>query len=261
MHVDGNRISMSFTWDEPSLLGPHLKVARAIELLQALHSEATQFKMSRNLATGAEPRKETDTDGNEWWVVDCASVQEIPIRLALLAGDVVHNARSALDHIAYQLVRLDGGKPDERTATPLRSFEPKKGRSLDSYEAALNGIADKRALTFIASLQPYKPPKTVEREDLALLHELDIIDKHRLIRPGVAHMVEAHGKSVIPSPGIVETGKELFRYPSNMKEVELKTRYEFAFWEQQVDMARIGRLVSTAQGVVQKFVPLFAPEP
>jgi hypothetical protein len=48
-------------------------------------------------------------------------VAAVPLRLSLLAGDLVHNLRSALDHAVYQLVLGDKREPTTRTQWPMFS--------------------------------------------------------------------------------------------------------------------------------------------
>ena len=42
----------------------------------------------------------------------------IPVDLSLVIGDAVHNLRSALDHLAWQLVLANGQTPTTQTAYP-----------------------------------------------------------------------------------------------------------------------------------------------
>ena len=48
------------------------------------------------------------------------NVPAIDPKWSLMVGDFLHNARSALDHLAWQLVILDGGTPGEHTQFPVR---------------------------------------------------------------------------------------------------------------------------------------------
>jgi hypothetical protein len=50
-----------------------------------------------------------------------ASVRDTPTELALISGDVLHNLRSALDHLAYQLflVGTGGASPGFRVYFPI----------------------------------------------------------------------------------------------------------------------------------------------
>jgi hypothetical protein len=99
----------------------------------------------------------------------------IPDQLSTVLGDAVHNLRSALDHLAWALVEANGNVPDEDTQFPI-------SRDLARFEAViprrLAGASDK-AIEAIKDLKPYKGGNHV----LWAVHELDIIDKHRLIVP------------------------------------------------------------------------------
>jgi len=91
------------------------------------------------------------------------------------AGDVVHNLRTALDHLAHQLVLV--GTPD---GNPARQIEFPILDSREEYEkrkaSKTRGMrAD--AIEAIDELKPYKDGNRV----LWRLRELDNIDKHRMI--------------------------------------------------------------------------------
>jgi len=96
-----------------------------------------------------------------------------------IAGDVLHNLRSALDHLAFQLVEVGecrgiGERRGKRIAFPI--FD-----TANDYEALKAGKvkgARKAAIKAIDALQPYKGGKG---EILWRLHELDNIDKHRTL--------------------------------------------------------------------------------
>jgi hypothetical protein len=92
-------------------------------------------------------------------------------------GDVVHNLRSALDHLAWQLVEASGGTPRDRpgepqTAFPIRTEAPRNG-------LRIHGDVAPPALKVVETLQPYNVlPESPADADLWHLHRLDIIDKH-----------------------------------------------------------------------------------
>jgi hypothetical protein len=96
----------------------------------------------------------------------------MPSELAVTAGDAAHNLRSALDHVACELVR-DAGNPIEGIYFPIC-------KSSEEY-IATSGRKTKGmpipAKQFIDDLMPY-----CGRNDMLWgLHQLDIIDKHRLL--------------------------------------------------------------------------------
>jgi hypothetical protein len=47
------------------------------------------------------------------------SVRDVPVNVPLIAGDAIHNIRSALDHLAWQLVLSAGNTPGQSTSFPI----------------------------------------------------------------------------------------------------------------------------------------------
>jgi hypothetical protein len=100
-------------------------------------------------------------------------VRVIPIELIMSAGDAIHNLRSALDHLAWQLSHWENWKPTERCAFPV-------GNSLADYNhkkaKAVEGMSSE-AKNAIDLLKPYKNGNDL----LYAIHRLDIVDKHHQI--------------------------------------------------------------------------------
>jgi hypothetical protein len=108
------------------LSGCRAKVDRSREHLQALHDEIAGTSYTAEFAS------EEDPFGNINIVV--TQIDETPIRWGTLIGDVVHNARSSLDHLACALNRERGDNcEDPQTAFPIL-FEP-KGHAWDDRAA------------------------------------------------------------------------------------------------------------------------------
>jgi hypothetical protein len=86
------------------------------------------------------------------------------------AGDAIHNLRSALDHLAWQLSHWDNWKPTERCAFPI-------GFSLEDYNhkkvTAVKGMSPE-AQKAIDLRKPYKHGNDL----LYAIHRLNIVDKH-----------------------------------------------------------------------------------
>jgi hypothetical protein len=90
------------------------------------------------------------------------------------AGDVVHNLRSALDHLANQLVWVGSGeKPGFRVEFPIAkdaiTYEKEKARKVDGMCPEVIKVID--------ALKPYKGGNDM----FWRIHELDNIDKHRTL--------------------------------------------------------------------------------
>jgi hypothetical protein len=258
VHRKINRIERVESWDDPNLAGSRLKLARATELFMALQWESMQFRLDGQLVE-LEDREEADDLGNMWMVSYCTSVAKIPLRLSLLTGDIVHNLRSALDHALYQLVLRDGGKPTTKTQWPVFTETP-AGRSLSRYNAQLKGIKDEDVRRMIDWFQPYQPHRNRIHENLTLIHDLDIIDKHHLVRPGVAIATDAKPSPVLLIPEPVQVGNEVFRVSEGSRIGVAAIQYELAFWEAQVTTQRINGLVETVQGVIDKVGVFFSPQ-
>lgn len=98
---------------------------------------------------------------------------------ALLLGDYLHNLRSALDHMVWQLVLANGERPTRSNEFPIAVDPVWFDRKAKRY---LSGVHDD-AVAVIRRLQPFgvsdegKP----ELDPLWLLNELENVDKHRLV--------------------------------------------------------------------------------
>jgi hypothetical protein len=98
--------------------------------------------------------------------------ENLPIQLSIVAGDVLHNLRSALDQLACQLPTSDGGT-DDKAYFPF-------GRNAQNFESELKSKAGKLsddAKDFLRALAPYRGGN----DFLRAVHDLNIIDKHRAV--------------------------------------------------------------------------------
>lgn len=163
------------------LSGPRAKIDRADEHLDALYSELEAFfepYSNRELAYHAR-------DGAWDVILVRPLLDEIPpLRLSIICGDVVHNLRSALDHLVWQLVLAEGNKPGKWTSFPIYS-DPKdfnlnvRFRKKKRGSGPLEGInPNGQAWAAIEGAQPYYAVNP-RANPLSMLNELDVTDKHR----------------------------------------------------------------------------------
>lgn len=123
-------------------------------------------------------------------------VPDIDPMVAAIAGDIIHNLRSALDHLAWQLVVLDGGLPTERTAFPLHE-SPTNEKGNPRVLTIQPVINDPLIMAAVETMQPYSAanyghdPRT---DSLGIIGRLDNIDKHRLLLT-VTHTLDRHEPS------------------------------------------------------------------
>lgn len=108
-------------------------------------------------------------------------VKPLPTDLSAVVGDVLQNLRSALDHVAYQLVLVGtSAEPSGHVYFPIAD-------SMTAYERKRNNDlrgARSQAVRAVDGLRPYKDGNLT----LWQLHKLNIVDKHRaLITAGSAY--------------------------------------------------------------------------
>ncbi len=98
-------------------------------------------------------------------------------------GEAVHSLRSALDHLAWQLVIAAGNLPNDRTQFPICNRKPTRRivkclaypRRRDGLR--ISGKVPPRALALVEAVQPYHRSNESRRIDA--INTLDIFDKHR----------------------------------------------------------------------------------
>ena len=158
-----------------NLDGARVKLARASQHIQELESNARKYLASApfTLLRVEEP------NGDLLWRVKINRL--VPLEWSAIVGDAVHNLRSALDLLAWQLVELNGAQPSRDTCFPIT--QSAAGQYEQTLKRALNG-AHQKAIRLIRRLRPFAGGNTV----LGQLHALDITDKHRLVLVvGAAH--------------------------------------------------------------------------
>ncbi len=162
-----------------------VKVDRARRRLNELSEELSAFA-----ATG--PYKvETKRDPSTRRLIYFLShVAEPPTAIRVLAGEILQSVRSALDHLAYQLVQVGTGTPGPFTHVyfPICADAAKYASQKRSKTHGMRASA----LAAIDSIQPYRGGNDI----LWQLDKLNNIDKHRLlIAVGSAY----HSVDVLPS--------------------------------------------------------------
>jgi hypothetical protein len=150
------------------LLGPKTKFERAKEHFDQLHAEMAAFhKRDPYLVIGQDDPATGDK------VFRVTVIEEPPPRFAAMVGDTVHNLRSALDLLAWQLVEAGGGTPGDTTMFPIR----KSKKAFETAGLAQVEGASEEAIRILKELKPYKG----ENDALWRLNRLDANDKHRLL--------------------------------------------------------------------------------
>lgn len=159
--------------------GVRLKLDRAYEHLVALDKEITAFF---ELKPYRVVLHQVDTKGLEYVLVGYLAHWP-PEMLSLIIGDCLQNMRTALEHLAWQLVLVGGGSPDTRTAFPIffdDPFAPDADKRLrDRFERSTKGMPPD-AIARIKGLQPYNAAHFI-LDPLYILNEYARIDRHRTL--------------------------------------------------------------------------------
>lgn len=165
-----------------ALTGVRAKIERANEHLTALASE-----LERGLGSEYGIFAEQDPNVPDQVHFRVRVPPDLMIRYGLIVGDVVHNLRSALDHLAWQLVVVNGREPTRHTAFPICRSRAEYAKRSPLMLDGMHPIAT----TKIERLQPYNAEQagtTVGNHALSVLKGLDNRDKHRVVQVAVLNV-------------------------------------------------------------------------
>jgi|SRR5271156_5074850 len=128
--------------------------------------------------------------------------------VAIIAGEIIYQLRSSLDHLTFDLVKLNSlgiqlpTRWEKRCQFPLLLDAPTKGNppvalqlplAYNFFDDTLPGIS-KQAFTFIESVQPYNTGDAAL--GLRYLCELSNIDKHRHLHITIPHVIRRDENTV-----------------------------------------------------------------
>lgn len=148
-----------------------LKVWRAETHLKALQRQAAAIEEA------GLPRFRMEVEGeglkHAFYPVGLVAV---PDSFLVTLGDCIHNLRTVLDHVACNLVRISGSEPDQ-IYFPVLHSPFRTNRCTGALEPSLQLPVSAEIRDWLDSVQPYQRTETGRR--LGILHDLDIVDKHR----------------------------------------------------------------------------------
>jgi hypothetical protein len=150
--------------------GPLLKIIRADRHLEELEAVLEEFLRRmpyyRSARLSEHPGHVTG---------DLFISEPPPIEIAMIVGDTIHNLRTSLDVLANDLIHIAGHK-DKDAAFPFCDTE----KDLDLIIKRRGFIrAGTESVELLKSLRPFNGGNALLRG----LHDLDIINKHRMIVP------------------------------------------------------------------------------
>ena len=169
------------------------KLARAAEHRDALNREFDSF-MQPEANTPWAVVIEFNFDVGECRIV-WHQATETPLRWSVILGEFLHNVRSALDHLARELVIANGGKPSRDTAFPVYDTEDNFKGGAGSKIAGME--TDAKAV--IQELQPFNEwPEHPRQTTLWQINDLRNIDTHRLLHLSDPWVFSAQFRFVLP---------------------------------------------------------------
>ncbi len=137
--------------------------------------------------------------------------EPIPDWVGLVIGDIIHNLRCSLDHLAVAASRKNGNN-ERDVYFPINAQEEK---FLKDGLPKLRKCS-KSFIEFVKELKPYKGGNEV----LYDLHQLDIIDKHRMLVP-VGAIAKIRFRANAGNYGPIDFSK-------SQEFVEVRAKNEFA---------------------------------
>ena len=190
-----------------------LKLSRALEHLHAAEARIEDFL---ELDPGTPVLEQGGPKGEMafWYRAFVQPDPEIVVRVC----DCIHNLRQALDHLAYRLAVVVGGEPPLNEATT--GFPIYDKPLTDDHLRTKIGDPQKIPAVMRTALDRAQPYNGGNAELLAVLHELDNLDKHRfppLVTVGAVvsevDIAELHAEWIAgPAEGPVEDGAEIMRW-------------------------------------------------
>jgi hypothetical protein len=168
-----------------------LKLDWANEHFRRVKACIEQFLAPKNKAYEITPDEHGEPSREYWLTLR----KEPPDEIALVAGDVLHNARSALDHIIYASSTRKDPAP-RKTGFPIHTHKvdwdrkDKRGRLVQSSGKYQVRLLPDHAQKIIRDLQPWQgiDPLHWDRGLVRVLHDLDIADKHKKLNFAVAYV-------------------------------------------------------------------------
>jgi hypothetical protein len=273
--------------ERASLVGSRLKAERAGQHLDELEPEIRAYVEREPFTLSEKPELEDD-----WLVTRITEIREYPDpRWGVRIGEFLHDLRSALDNLIWQLVLVNGHEPGDHNQFPIYydpDRKPGKARlkqlkgvpGATRLDDMLFGVATEH-VAVIKELQPYLGTHIHRDAKIALtaLAELNNIDKHRFLHPTFGVRQEGTGEAKLlggPQPREIEAihttgrmypGAEMLRWRvvggTNETEVQVEGElpFDIAFGHSKATLSFLDGLQEQIARIIEGFAPAFPPDP
>lgn len=242
--------------------------------MEALKSEAEAFIQTHPYGASLQFDPES---GNHDIRVSGAAPTEPPLVLSVILGDFIHNLRSALDHLIWQIVVIMNETPGRWTSFPLYDdpddFTKRVRKPWEQgKKSALLGL-DSATFAAVERLQPYNRQAGKEH-GLGVLNTLSNIDKHQLVHASMVVMSDE-------APTVTGSGFDAVRYESGPyalkdeavvgriaffgsddsdMQVQMNLTVDIRFGKMQVPFSRLPNVRNAVVSTLNIFIPGFPRE-
>ncbi len=164
------------------------KIKWAEQHMQEFHGAMLEF-----LGSGSYQASIKDEPQTQSRFYEIVQRKRLPDSIPCLVGDAVHNLRSALDHVAYEIVKRSGRVPSEGLYFPIKDTRPEV---IGAIKTEIQVAAGTDLIALIADrIQPHRGGHR-NGHTLWVLHRLDCIDKHRELLTAVEDIGFEHIEAV-----------------------------------------------------------------
>ena len=156
-----------------NLVGIHAKLGRVERQINEITSEVDRLCADVHRSIVREVREDLD---KQLWVYR-GETPDVPVEWSVILGEILHNLRSALDHLVWQLVLDNGQEPGRHNAFPITTERASWQKNKDTL---LKGVS-LRHKAMIECLQPYTGGMNLpfDVSMLRTLNDLSNAEKHR----------------------------------------------------------------------------------
>lgn len=172
---------------DPWLDGVHQKLHWAETLFKALYAESQAF-IERDPQPWAISIPYYDTESG-WYVCKAIVNEPAPIRLGVILGDVIHNARSALDHLVWQLVLANDQTPRAGAGGNMWPIVLEEKDWKAAVKVRLDGVGTTQQ-AIIQGVQPYNEGRRAQSTSPAIINVLSNTDKHQVVHATAALIID-----------------------------------------------------------------------
>lgn len=182
--------------DKTVFAGPKLKIERARTLIMELYGILNPYIQSEPI----EINERVHLDGGK--SIQMHMRAPLPALVSAIAGDVIHNLRSALDLLVCDLVRQNGKQPAKN----------------NSYPTSQQGFASQTVGISLEASQFLLRVRTASRWNEAIwaMHRLDLLDKHNTVLAVTGATVSIYAQVGVPFLSWGPTREQSIPFPGTV---------------------------------------------